>query len=407
MRRYRSSILPILAAVTLGACGGGTPANGPAPNYAPAGGIAATGLVNPPTEDNSEEIVSWVDGKVVTDWASEIAKRDAAIDGYLNDADPGRAEKYGFRSGQTPQLAWRWFSDNPVGFNGVPFPLFKTILDLDVNHPNPTLRRVARIWKREATIPLGSGPSATTWTLDHIGVAPGPSEYVDGVARPAAEQQSPLPFGFAWENPRTFEPLSDAERKVQDGRLLLRRVFDKPALLIAKLRTTDKEENWEKDRPDFGSPGSMDRVFLSCAACHVGRVMARGKMKFLPGMPNTEIEAQYYSKPLMLTAAPFVQSGFDPTSSAPVNPASIKPDTGAISALYQEMLDKARLRPETMYGSSPPQIARAKLQTLAVADEFPSVMQDLIAVGVKTHFIYYVVAKNNAYKATLPDVLED
>ena len=34
-------------------------------------------------------------------------------------------------------------------------------------------------------------------------------------------------------------------------------------------------------------------------------------------------------------------------------------------------------------------------------------MQDLIATGVKTHFIYYVVAKNNAYKRPLPDVLED
>ena len=34
-------------------------------------------------------------------------------------------------------------------------------------------------------------------------------------------------------------------------------------------------------------------------------------------------------------------------------------------------------------------------------------MQDLIAVGVKTHFIYYVVAKNNGYKQPLPDVLED
>ena len=71
-------------------------------------------------------------------------------------------------------------------------------------------------------------------------------------------------------------------------------------------------------------------------------------------------------------------------------------------ALYTEMLDKARQRPETLYGSSPAQIARGKIQTLAVADEFPSVMQDLIAVGVKTHFIYYVVAKNNGYKAAAP-----
>ena len=35
-------------------------------------------------------------------------------------------------------------------------------------------------------------------------------------------------------------------------------------------------------------------------------------MKFLPGMPNTEIEAQYYSKLLMLTGAALVESGFDP-----------------------------------------------------------------------------------------------
>ena len=34
-------------------------------------------------------------------------------------------------------------------------------------------------------------------------------------------------------------------------------------------------------------------------------------------------------------------------------------------------------------------------------------MKDLIAVGVKTHFIYHVVAKNNGYKQPLPDVLED
>ena len=90
-----------------------------------------------------------------------------------------------------------------------------------------------------------------------------------------------------------------------------------------------------------------------------------------------------------------------------MNPANIQPNTSAIRALYTEMLDKARQRPETLYGSSPAEIARGKIQALAVADEFPSVMQDLIAVGVKTHFIYYVVAKNNAYKAPLPDVLED
>jgi hypothetical protein len=151
----------------------------------------------------------------------------------------------------------------------------------------------------------------------------------------------------------------------------------------------------------------MDRVFFSCAACHVGRVAVGGRIKFLVGMPNTEIEAQYFSKLLMLTSAALVQSGFDPSSSTPTNPASIVPNRDAVRALYAEMLKKGLERPETMYGSSPEQIARAKIQTLAVADDFPSIVKDLIAVGVKTHFIYYVVAKNNAYKQARPDVLED
>jgi hypothetical protein len=60
-----------------------------------------------------------------------------------------------------------------------------------------------------------------------------------------------------------------------------------------------------------------------------------------------------------------------------------------------------------VYVSSAADIARATIQALAIASDFPSVMQDLIAVGVRTHFIYYVVAKSNAYKAPLPDVLED
>src|SRR6185503_2697706 len=367
-----------------------------------AGAVAA-----PTAGDTSDQIVSWVDGQAVTDWTAEIAKREQAIEQYLNDTDPVRARQYGFRAGQNPQLAWSWFRNNPVGFNGVPFVLFKTLLDLDPNHANPALRTIARIWKREAIVPVPGGSPASRWTFDHLGVGPNPINYVDGVARPAADRQSPLPNGFAFENPRAFEPLSAAEAQAYNARLLARRAFQNTSLLVAKLRTADTEENWERDRPGFGSPGTLDRVFLSCAACHVGRVVVAGRMKFLPGMPSTEIEGQYYSKLLMLTAAALVESGFDVASTTPVNPAGIKPNTAAIRALYGEMLDKARQRPETLYGPAPAQIARGKIQALAVADEFPSVIQDLIAVGVKTHFIYYVVARNNAYKQPLPDVLED
>src|SRR5436190_8082647 len=131
-------------------------------------------VAGPLAQDASQDIVSWVDGHVVTDWAAEIARRDHAIQAYLDDADPDRAAKYGFRSGQTPRLAWNWFRNNPVGFNGVPFVLFKTILDLDPNDSDPTLRAIARIWKREARVPATSPAAAAAWTLDHLGVQPNP-----------------------------------------------------------------------------------------------------------------------------------------------------------------------------------------------------------------------------------------
>ena len=125
---------------------------------------------------------------MVTDWPAEAEKRDRAIAGYVDDADPGRAAKYGFREGQNPRLAWRSFRDNPIGFNGVPFVLFKTLLDLDPNDRNPALRAIARIWRRQAAAPSGSGPSATEWTLDHIGIGPSPNDYVNGGDRPAGDR---------------------------------------------------------------------------------------------------------------------------------------------------------------------------------------------------------------------------
>ena len=402
IRNYLRALMITVIALTAGACR--NTANDE-PRYVP-GAVSNDGLVAPLKDDSSEEIVSWVDGEVVRDWPAEVEKRDRAINGYLNDADPAHAEKYGFRSGQHPRLAWSWFRDNPVGFNGLPFVLFKTILDLDPNHSNPTLREIARIWKREAAIPLGSG-EGPSWTFDHIGLVPNPSDYVDGVALAVSERKSPLPYGLAFENDRRFEPMSSAALAKEDTRLFGRRLFQNTSLLIGKLRTADHESEWEAARKDFGTPGAMDRVFFSCAACHVGRVVVGGKMKFLPGMPNTEIEAQYFSKLLMLTSAALVESGFDPSTTTPVNPANIKPNTAAVKALYTEMLDKARQRPETLYGASPENIARAKIQALAVADAFPSVMQDLIALGVKTHFIYHVIARNNGYKAALPDVFEN
>ena len=352
--------------------------------------------------------MSWVDGQVVTDWAAEIAKREKAIDGYLNDTDPARAARYGFRSGQNPQMAWSWFRDNPVGFNGVPYVLFKTILDLDPNHENPTLRAIARIWKREADRAGGIWNRRDRMDFRSHRHRTQPVRLCRW--RRAARQPNGN-HGFRTDShSRTrarSQPLSAAETAALDARLLARRVLPNTTLLIAKVQTVDKEDNWERDRPEFWEPG-----------CDGSRVLL---VRSLPrrsrdGVGEDEVPSRHAEHrnrgAVLLEAADAhrrgagrvrVRSGVDYAG----EPGQHQANRSAIRALYTEMLDKARQQPETLYGSSPSQLARGKIQTLAVAEEFPSVMQDLIAVGVKTHFIYYVVAKNNAYKQPLPDVFED
>src|SRR5688572_21811005 len=91
--RMLCAALLLLAAWSCRSTGGPNP---PA-DYATPAAAADAPLVAPLADEGSDQILSWVDGQVITDWASEIARRDRAIDGYLNDTDPGRAAKYGFR----------------------------------------------------------------------------------------------------------------------------------------------------------------------------------------------------------------------------------------------------------------------------------------------------------------------
>ena len=62
------------------------------PRYVP-GAVAGGGIVAPLKDDSSEEIVSWVDGEVVRDWTAEVAKRERAIAGDVQEAEPAHADK--------------------------------------------------------------------------------------------------------------------------------------------------------------------------------------------------------------------------------------------------------------------------------------------------------------------------
>src|SRR5205085_991922 len=107
--------------------------------------------------------------------------------------------------------------------NGVPYVLLKTIFDLDPNDRNPALRTIARIWKRQASVPDASGGEA--WTMDHIGISPRPNDYDNGVARPAGP--AALPYGFAFENPHTpCAAQYDQQKRMQTGDALVKSGFD-------------------------------------------------------------------------------------------------------------------------------------------------------------------------------------
>ena len=75
----RSLCCATVALLTAWGCNRG--ATNETPQYVEAARRAEAGVVAPLADDTSDDIRSWVDGQVVTDWAMEIARRDHAIQG--------------------------------------------------------------------------------------------------------------------------------------------------------------------------------------------------------------------------------------------------------------------------------------------------------------------------------------
>ena len=154
-----------------------------------------------------------------------------------------------------------------------------------------------------------------------------------------------------------------------------------------------------------------DAVFFACSGCHQGRVIVggrlgddgkileRGRMHFMPGMPNTEVEAQYFSQLLMETGLGLLESGFTKDSVGLPEKSDLKPKRALIKALYLRMVQRA-LDPQvvkTIYGPRPEQVRRAMLQTYWVAKDFSEYAGELISVAIKTQYIYLQIAAKNAY----------
>ncbi len=311
--------------------------------------------------------------------------------------------------------------------------------------------------RQPATIAAGLSANERD-NLDHLGFGPHPADYKDGVALSTAERTWPLPYGFVfqsgkpkygkdggpylesidtlrdssyenigwiewWESKRVSWK-SDPEDKISYLRGILKamRTAPKTTLAVAKaaaklsersIMATNEDRRgngrgharfYEDDYETFGKSTGLDRVFFSCAACHVGRVLVErpgpaSKVVHLPGSPNTEVEAQYFSRLLLLTGAALVKSGFDLNSREFAKADEIKPDSDAVIGLYRAMIDKVLANPGSFYGNGEQQRLRAHFMAWRAAWNFPSIIKDLIGSAVKTHYIYYVIGAQYAYNA--------
>ncbi len=383
--------------------------------------------VSPPASGYASD--KWVsDGN--TTWQQEQQRRENELYAYLNDTDSDRAMAYGFRSGHTPKLAWDWFDNHPIGYGGVPYVLLQTILSLDpAKETDPYLLAIAKVWKKQSQIPEQAGKQV--YTLDHLGLGPHPDDYENGVVKPPEQRKHLLPNGLVYDPTVKVESLEDIDGRLKRMRDGLAGEFVKNFMAVfgvdyepkigslvvlahGKLRKEMHGDaiDYEKQHHRFQQPPKVDAVFFSCSACHVGRVVVggelgeagetirQGQMKFLPGMPNTEAETQRFSAQLMMqTGLALVESGFSIDVTTIPKGDDIVISKKAVTALYTRLLDRAIDDGivKTIYGSSPEQIERAKVQTYWVAKDFPTYLGNIVSSAVKAQFAYYQMANNFAY----------
>ncbi len=362
----------------------------------------------------------------------------------------------------TPREAWAFFDEHPIGYGGVPYVLLQTLLSIDpAEETDEDLKKLGRIW-REPSLLADEQPEAPGqnggrkhYTLDHLGIGPHPTDYEDGVAV-APMQRKRLPNGLvfdptvvpgdvglfanllglvkpdwrtATDNGWFMEQLVSFVRWLEAGavriRLYLLKWVPTAGLFVSKARSTAHSQvhhpKYDLDINTFQQAPKVDAVFFACTTCHQGRVVLdgemdddgrvtrTGRMHFMPGMPNTEIDAQYYSELLMDTGLALLESGFTRDSvGLPESQKAIKPKVALIEKLEVRMIERALddETVQTIYGGD---VERARLQTYHVASDFSGYVGDLIGLAIKTQYIYLQIAAGNAYAPQAgiqkPDVL--
>ena len=240
---------------------------------------AEAGLVAPLADDTSDEIVSWVDGQVVTDWPAEIAKRERAIE-RLSERHRSGARARSTASAAASIRGWPGAGSATTrsGSTACRSCSSRRFSISIPNHENPTLRAIARIWKREATRAGGLG-SLQRQRGRSITSASGPTRPTTSTASrgpPASGSRRCRSDSRSRTRARSSRCRRPRRRSTTAG--CWRGASSRTrSLLVAKLRATDTRGELGARPSGLRQPGPMDRVFFSCAACHVGRVMVAGR----------------------------------------------------------------------------------------------------------------------------------
>ena len=241
--QHRRSVATFLLVITLVGCGQPAP---PATGYAPSSDTSA-GLVAPLSNDTGDDIVSWVDGQV----GHRLAGRDRQArsrDRRLSGRRRSRPRRRSTASAAARTRSWRGTGSATTrsastACRSCCSRRFSTSIP---NRPEPDAARDRAHLEARGDRAAGAGPAHGVDARSHRRRARSrPTTPTAWRARRRAP--APLPYGFAFENPRTFEPLSPRETQPSTTRrLLARRVFQNTSLLVAKLQTADNEDNWEK-----------------------------------------------------------------------------------------------------------------------------------------------------------------
>lgn len=199
--------------------------------------------------------VHWVPGQRGHNgsWDAERQARQARLAKLI---DPRLDERtfQGLVDGDYKKAIWgfEWQRDTPVGYSGIPLIVFRAIRH-DAETRTDSLFK--NIWRD------------MTW----YGLTPHPNDFDDaGRLRTTARDRRVLPLGMGW----TRSPGTEAEKKGEVGQFLGSLNLD----------------------PDIQSQ-VVQRAFISCGACHTGRVARPdGSIVFMYGAPSTEYDQTAFGK---------------------------------------------------------------------------------------------------------------